>query len=176
MLGPNRPLLRALLLTGMAVAPLFALIVWTAYAPGAEGPPRQAAGTEGPSEIPMRAYTWGFSRKVIRVNPNDAVRFAVRSEDIKHGFAINELGINLQLVPGREVRSPEVRVALPEGRYTIHCSIFCGLGHPSMKATLVVGDPGLTAGNVLPWVASFVSLMTVGGFAAFASRSRRPRG
>jgi heme/copper-type cytochrome/quinol oxidase subunit 2 len=148
-------------------------VIWATSPSQGWVPARRAVGADGVGEIAMRAYTWGFDQKIVRVNPNDLVRFRVQSEDIQHGFAINELGINLQLVPGREVRSPAVRAALPEGRYTIHCSIFCGLGHPSMKATLVVGNPGPAPASRLPWIASVLTLIAAGAFAAFLSRPSR---
>jgi hypothetical protein len=51
------------------------------------------------------------------------------------------------------MRSPAVKVDLPEGIYPIHCSVFCGIGHPSMKARLVVGVPPPAPGSRLPWIA-----------------------
>jgi heme/copper-type cytochrome/quinol oxidase subunit 2 len=100
----------------------------------------------------------------------------VRSEDIAHGFAINELGLNLQPRHGREARSPAVEVNLPEGTYAIHCSVFCGLGHPSMKAKLVVGAPGPAPGRRAPWVASALAVAAVVGLALAVNGAagRRP--
>lgn len=159
---------RAVALTALATGPLSGLVIWAVI-----GSPGRVVSVGDPpaheaSEIAVRASTWAFTPSVIRARPHDTLRFAVASDDIQHGFAINELGINLQLVAGQERRSPTVTLALPPGRYVIHCSVFCGLGHPSMKATLVVGDPGPTLGQRLPWIASLAGLVAVAGFAARA--------
>jgi len=168
---------RALLSTTAAVLLLGALVVWAVHgqaglAPALPGTDGRAA--DGVREVTVRVYAWGFSPRLVAVSPGDTVRFVVVSQDIEHGFAINELGVNLQLLSGKEVRSPAVRVDLPEGKYAIHCSTFCGLGHPSMKASLVVGQPGPAPGARAPWVASLLSLAVTAGFAALVAGRRRP--
>lgn len=170
----RRPLLRALLVTTAAVILLGAVVVWAVYVPPGAGSGPEGGAREGVREIAIRVYAWGFSPGVVYVNPGETVRFSVLTEDIEHGFAINELGVNLQLRSGREVRSPEVKVNLPAGKYAIHCSIFCGIGHPSMKAKLVVGDPGPAPGSRAPWIASLLSLAAATAFGAFAARRRGP--
>jgi heme/copper-type cytochrome/quinol oxidase subunit 2 len=170
----RRPLVRSLLLTAAAVAVLGALTIWIVDGPQALVSVSPTAGSDGVKEISVRVYAWGFSPRAIRVEPGETVRFKVVSDDIQHGFAINELGLNLQLVSGREVRSPAVKVALPPGKYPIQCSTFCGLGHPSMKATLIVGDPGPTPGAMVPWIASLLTLAAAGSFAALAAGRRPP--
>ncbi len=125
---------------------------------GATSGSRQAVATgtvqDGVREVTVRAYAWGFSPRAIGVAPHEAVRFTVRSDDMNHGFAINELGLNLPLAPRQVVRSPAITVRLPPGRYTVHCSVFCGTGHAVMKAQLVVGDPGPAAASRWPWLVS----------------------
>ena len=171
----DRPLVRSALLTTVAVLLLGTLTIWTVDGPQALVSASTVAGSDGVKDISIRVHAWGFSPRVIRVEPGDTVRFRVVSDDIQHGFAINELGLNLQLVSGREVRSPEVKVALPPGKYPIHCSTFCGLGHSTMKASLIVGDPGPTPGGTVPWIASLLTLAAAGSFVALAA-GRRPPG
>ena len=130
-----------------------------------------AAGSEDVKEITVLARAWEFTPGVIHVQPGDTVRFRVRSEDIKHGFAINELGLNLQLAAGREARSPDLKIGLTPGKYAIHCSTFCGLGHSMMKATLVVGEPPADLAALAPWIASGIALAAAGSFAARRRRS-----
>lgn len=167
---------RALLATAGAVAPLVAAVIWMAGGLATAVPPADAPAAGPVREIAVAVHAWGFSPRVVRVRPGQAVRFVVRSEDITHGFAINELGLNLPLRPGEEARSPVVDVRLPEGTYTIHCSTFCGLGHPSMKAKLIVGAPGPAPGASAPWIASVLAAAAVIAVVRLASggAGRRP--
>ncbi|HET7874866.1 MAG TPA: cupredoxin domain-containing protein [Methylomirabilota bacterium] len=169
-----RGAIRSLLLTAGVVLPLGVAVVWTAYPTRGAGFAGGTSDAAEPREVSIDVYAWGFSPRVIHVSPGQRVRFVVRSEDIGHGFAINELGVNLPLRPGQQMRSPEVKVDLPEGVYEIHCSVFCGLGHPAMKGRLVVGAPPPTLTSAAPWVASLaVGLAAAGVLAVTALRSRR---
>ncbi len=105
------------------------------------------------------------------MNPGETVRFIVTRQDITHGFAINEMDVNLPLAPSGEV-AHEVVIPpdIPEGTYTMYCSVFCGIGHPYMKGRIIVGVPGVGLGKILPYAATSV----MGGiFVAFIVRGRR---
>ena len=167
--------LRALLLTAGVSLPLAAATIWAAGALAALVPPADDPGGDAPREVRVRVHAWGFSPGVVRVRPGQSIRFAVVSDDVTHGFAINELGLNLPLRPGREVRSPSIAMELPEGTYTTHCSTFCGLGHASMKARLVVGAPGPAPAARAPWIASLLALAAVVGLVLVAGRGGRRR-
>lgn len=130
---------------------------------------------EGIKEVEIRAFQWGFQPSVVYVQPGDKVRFIVVSDDIMHGFAINELGINIALRTGVEARSPVVTVNLTQGTYTIYCSVFCGMGHPSMKARLVVGRPGVQATLLLPITATGIAAVASAVF-LYRVRSSAKRG
>jgi hypothetical protein len=108
---------------------------------------------------------------VIKINPGDTGRFVVTSDDIMHGFAINELGINLPLSPN-VAASQEVIIPpdIPTGTYTMYCSIFCGIGHPYMKGAILIGGRGFEIGRILPYVATGVM---AGMFATFIIIGRR---
>jgi cytochrome c oxidase subunit 2 len=164
---PARSRLRALAAAVALVGGLGAAVVGSVLLPAGGGWAPERRGPDGVREVGLRAYTWGFAPRVVQVRPGERVRFIVLSEDIEHGFAINELGLNLALRSGKASRSPAVEVNLPEGRYAIHCSAFCGLGHASMKATLVVGDPPPAPGRRAPWMASLASLALAVGVAGF---------
>lgn len=170
-----RPALRALSLTAGAVLPLGMAIIWLAQGPWAIAAPPDPVTADGTREVAIRVHAWGFSPRAVRVAPGETVRLVALSEDIQHGLAINELGINLALRPGQVVRSPTVTVSLPEGIYTIHCSTFCGLGHPSMKAKLVVGTPSRPPESAAPWIASLLGVAVVAGFAIRTAGARGPR-
>ncbi len=168
--------LRALLVSAGAVLALGTAIVWLATGPWPPAAPPDPVSTDGTREVAIRAHAWGFSPRVVRVAPGETVRLVALSDDIQHGLAINELGLHLPLRPGHVVRSQPVTVNLPEGVYTIHCSTFCGLGHPSMKAKLVVGSPARPPESLAPWIASLLGLAAVGAFAIGTARAGGRRG
>jgi hypothetical protein len=88
-----------------------------------------------------------------------------------HGFSINELGVNLALNPDVGiVREVEIPPDMPDGTYTMYCSIFCGIGHPYMKGNILIGEPGFEMGKILPFVATTIM---AGTFAAFVVIGRR---
>ena len=138
---------------------------------GGEAEMEEGVFVDGVKEFVIKAPQWYFKPAVIKINPGDTVRFVVTSADIMHGFAINELGFNLALSPGVGVTQ---EVVIPsdilEGTYTMYCSIFCGIGHPYMKGTVVIGERGFEIGRVLPYVATGVM---VGMFAIFLVIGRR---
>jgi cytochrome c oxidase subunit 2 len=170
-----RPSLRSLVTTASLVVLLAAAIVWAAYPQTDAMDGAGDVGADGVREITVRVYGWGMSPGVIRVAPGQRVRFVVATDDVMHGFAINELGVNLALSPGRASRSGEVHVDLPEGTYAIHCSVFCGLGHGSMKSRLVVGSPPPDPKRTAPWIASGLTVLLVAALVGAATRRGRQR-
>jgi heme/copper-type cytochrome/quinol oxidase subunit 2 len=169
----TRPI-RSLLLTAAALLPLGAAVVWAAYPPWSSATAARVSG-DGVLEIPVRVHAWGFSPRVIQVAPRQTVRFVASSDDIGHGFAINELGVNLPLRVGVPMRSSAVTVNLPDGVYEIHCSVFCGLGHPAMKGRLVVGTPRRDPLSAAPWLASLAVGLGAASLVALMLLRSRPR-
>lgn len=100
--------------------------------------PPSGAESESPkvNEIAVRAFQWGFEPSTITVKKGDAVRLMITSSDVKHGFAIPEYGLDVQLSPGDTV--PVEFVADKAGTFTAYCSVPCGAGHTGMRAKLVV--------------------------------------
>ncbi len=108
----------AALLTGLALA-LPAL---------AEPPPEQV--------IRIQAKKYQFIPPVIELKKGVPVVLEFVSLDRKHGARQKELGIELEIEPGKPAR---VRL-LPEkeGTFEFHCSVFCGSGHEEMSGQIVV--------------------------------------
>lgn len=106
--------------------------------PPSPSPPPGATESESPkvNEISVRAFQWGFEPGTITVKKGEVVRLMITSSDVKHGFAIPEYGLDVQLSPGDTV--PVEFVADKSGTFTAYCSVPCGAGHTDMKAKLVV--------------------------------------
>jgi cytochrome c oxidase subunit II len=167
---------RTLALSVAATLALIAAVITLAERPWQTTSVADETSSTGVREIHVRVFAWGFSPSVIRVSPGQTVRFVVSTDDMRHGFAINELGVNLQLRPGENVTSPAVVVGIPDGVYSIHCSAFCGLGHASMKGRLAVGTTGSAAtASRPPWIASLLSVAVAAGFAVVVGGALRGR-
>ena len=134
-------------------------------------------------EFRISAQQWYYEPSIIRVDPynyikgspGDRVRFILTSQDLTHGFAINELGVNLSLSPGAAViHEVVIPQDMPDGTYAMYCSIFCGIGHPYLKGKMIVGTPtmlwGIGMEKILPYFA--ISVMA-GVFAVFIAKGRR---
>lgn len=133
---------------------------------------------DGVVEFRMSEQQWAIKPASIKVNPGDTVRFINTSMDIEHGFAINELGINLTLPSGEMVlREVVVPPDIAEGIYTMYCSVFCGIGHPYMKGNITIGTPellfGVGLGKILPYVATLVTAVMFVTIIAIGERRAR---
>lgn len=87
-------------------------------------------------EVTMKTFQFGFEPNTIRVRRGDLVVIHIISQDITHGFAIQEYGINVQTPPGQATTVQFI--ADKPGTFTMFCTVFCGTGHPNHKGSLVV--------------------------------------
>ena len=89
-----------------------------------------------PREIKVTARKFEFVPKTITVRKGEHIKLIVTSEDVDHGIAISELGIEEQV----KAKKTKVIELTPEreGRFQFTCSVFCGDGHPDMVGELIV--------------------------------------
>ncbi len=92
--------------------------------------------TNGVRVIDVTAKQYEYNPDPIVVISGEQVQLNVSTLDVSHGFSIPEFKINSSLLPGK----PETITFKPdaEGKYAIHCTIFCGMGHFVMGGHLVV--------------------------------------
>jgi cytochrome c oxidase subunit II len=86
--------------------------------------------------INLEAYQFGFEPQEIRVKQGDIVRLLGKSRDVAHGIYIKEYDINARLEKD-QVKKIEF-AAKTKGEFDILCSVYCGQGHHTMKAKLIV--------------------------------------
>lgn len=87
-------------------------------------------------EITVVAKQFSFDPDPIVVNKGDKVKLILRSEDVEHGFAIPEYGINKRFSKENPVIAEFT--ADKAGEFEIRCSVFCGSGHSDMRGKLIV--------------------------------------
>ncbi|HEY1148878.1 MAG TPA: cytochrome c oxidase subunit II [Pseudoduganella sp.] len=88
--------------------------------------------------IQITAQRFHYSPDEITVKRGKPVVLAITSLDFVHGFKVPELGIRVDLPPGRvtEVRFTPQKT----GRFDFLCDNFCGSGHEEMSGRIVVVD------------------------------------
>jgi cytochrome c oxidase subunit II len=74
--------------------------------------------------------------QVLRFPQGAKVTFYVTSEDITHGFIIEEHNANVELVPGQIARV--TTTFNRSGTFHIQCHEYCGSGHQGMWAQIIV--------------------------------------
>jgi cytochrome c oxidase subunit II len=79
---------------------------------------------------------WSFTPATIEVPAGAEVTFTATTPDVIHGFYIEGTRVNLMLIPG-QVTQARYRFA-HAGEYALLCHEYCGVGHHTMNAKVVV--------------------------------------
>ena len=90
----------------------------------------------GKFEARLLAQTWSFKPNEITVKAGSKVTFYVTSKDVIHGFHIDETNVNFMIIPG-QVSKLSHTFDKP-GTYKIICHEYCGIGHQTMFAQIIV--------------------------------------
>jgi cytochrome c oxidase subunit 2 len=86
--------------------------------------------------ISVTAKKWEFVPSKIVLHRGIPVVLELRSLDHKHGFAVPDLGIRVDVTADKATRVRVVPTKL--GTFSAHCDVFCGEGHEDMTAEVVV--------------------------------------
>jgi cytochrome c oxidase subunit 2 len=72
----------------------------------------------------------------LRLRQGETYRLHLSSLDLQHGFSLQPLNMNFQVLPGYD----HVLTITPtsKGEFTIVCNEFCGIGHSSMSGKIFV--------------------------------------
>ncbi|OUN00948.1 MAG: cytochrome C oxidase subunit II [Firmicutes bacterium ZCTH02-B6] len=99
-----------------------------------EGWVRQLA--PGRYEVNMRARVWNFNPSEIRIPAGSTVTFYIHSEDIIHGFKIQNTTVSLMIIPGQVAKA--TYTFTEPGEYLFVCHEYCGAGHHFMSGRVIV--------------------------------------
>lgn len=114
---------------------------------------------DGVKEIHVKAFSYGYIPRQIRVNKGDKVRIFVtnidraagitKNPDVTMGFLIyGPYGLRTNLDAPRGVTAVAEFVADIAGEYAIFCQHFCGPLHLEMRGSFFVDDPAGEASNL----------------------------
>lgn len=89
------------------------------------------------SDVYMLGRLWQWY-PILELEKNQSYRLHLSSLDWQHGFSLQPVNINLQIVPGYEM----VVTVTPDqaGEYTVVCNEFCGIGHHLMLGKIYVRE------------------------------------
>jgi cytochrome c oxidase subunit 2 len=87
------------------------------------------------SDVYMLGRLWQWY-PILNLEKDKTYRLHLSSMDWQHGFSLQPVNINLQIVPGYEM----VITVAPDkaGEYTVVCNEFCGIGHHTMLGKIYV--------------------------------------
>jgi cytochrome c oxidase subunit 2 len=85
----------------------------------------------------LLASTWQWS-PILELKKGQTYRIHISSKDLQHGFSLQPLNYNLQVLPGYDY----VMKLTPQetGEFTIVCNEYCGIGHHLMVGKLIVTE------------------------------------
>lgn len=144
-----RKLLALLVLILTASALLISGCEGTSYSTGAAYQGEASASDESGFEpsgklidgvrvVKVKAQSFKFEPSTIVVNEGEQVRLLITSVDVTHGFALEVYGVDQKLPPNEEQRIEFT--TLEAGEFPFRCSVFCGLGHKTMRGKLPVKE------------------------------------
>src|SRR5690606_35526343 len=75
----------------------------------------------------------------VHVPLGQPVKLLLRSKDVLHNFAVAQLRVEMDMVPGLVTYTWFTPTRT--GAYDLLCEELCGIGHFAMRGRLVVGEP-----------------------------------
>lgn len=87
------------------------------------------------ADIYLLAQMWRFY-PIIKMKKGESYRMHISSPDLQHGFSLQPMNMNFQIVPGYD----HILTITPtqSGEYSIVCNEFCGIGHHMMTGRIIV--------------------------------------
>lgn len=106
------------------------------YKVGEEGGTPVVAPPAG-SDVYLQARLWAWY-PILKLKKGETYRLHLSSTDWQHGFSLQPVNINMQVVPGYEM----VLNITPDkaGDYAIVCNEYCGIGHHTMLGKMIVEE------------------------------------
>jgi cytochrome c oxidase subunit 2 len=96
---------------------------------------RVAQSPGGDAYLQAQMWLWF---PILKLKKGQTYRLHLSSLDLQHGFSIQPLNMNFQVVPGYD----HVLTLTPTsaGEFSIVCNEFCGIGHHLMTGRIIVEE------------------------------------
>jgi len=98
-----------------------------------DGMPVVEPAPGGEAYLAARMWNW---YPILKLRQGETYRVHLSSMDLNHGFSLQPLNMNFQVIPGYD----HVLTLTPTstGEFTIVCNEFCGIGHDRMIGKIIV--------------------------------------
>ncbi|HSG45364.1 MAG TPA: hypothetical protein VLA72_19640 [Anaerolineales bacterium] len=97
------------------------------------GVPVVAPPPGGDAYIRASQFQWF---PIVQLEKGETYRLHISSTDVQHGFSLQPVNINLQIVPGYDYVATITPTS--SGDFTIVCNEYCFLGHHTMVGKIIV--------------------------------------
>ena len=97
------------------------------------GVPVVAPPPGGDAYIRASQFQWF---PIVQLKKGETYRLHISSTDVQHGFSLQPVNINLQIVPGYDYVATITPTS--SGDFTIVCNEYCFLGHHTMVGKIIV--------------------------------------
>ncbi|TVR55101.1 MAG: cytochrome C oxidase subunit II [Puniceicoccaceae bacterium] len=87
----------------------------------------------GEAYLLARMWSW---YPILKLRQGETYRIHMSSTDLQHGFSLQPLNINYQVIPGYD--HVITMTAATAGEFIIVCNEFCGIGHDRMIGKIIV--------------------------------------
>jgi plastocyanin len=113
-------------------------------APGAAqetpAPMQEEEADEGPIDVYLMAYQFGFLPAVLRLEAGVPYRFHMMAVDVAHGASVR-VGPGARVVRLRPGVLVEQELTFERaGEHLLYCTVYCGLAHDRMQGKIVVSE------------------------------------
>ena len=106
----------------------------------APAPVQEAEADEGPIDVYLMAYQFGFLPAVLRLEAGVPYRFRMMAVDVAHGASVR-VGPGARVVRLRPGVLVEQELTFQRaGEHLLYCTVYCGIAHDRMQGKIVVTE------------------------------------
>ncbi len=106
----------------------------------APAPVKEEEADEGPIDVYLMAYQFGFLPAVLRLEAGVPYRFRMMAVDVAHGASVR-VGPGARVVRLRPGVLVEQELTFQRaGEHLLYCTVYCGLAHDRMQGKIVVTE------------------------------------
>ena len=105
-----------------------------------DAPAQDEEAGEGPIDVYLMAYQFGFLPAVLHLEAGVPYRFRMMAVDVAHGASVR-VGPGARVVRLRPGVLVEQELTFQRaGEHLLYCTVYCGLAHDRMKGKIVVTE------------------------------------